>query len=106
MGTSPQFLTHVQDSIPEKHALVFKKMFGEYAVYYEGKMIAMLCDNCLFVKSHPSIQDRFMDFISEGYPYPNAKVHFRVDFERLSDTDFSSLIDLLIEISASPKKKK
>ena len=49
-----------------------RKMFGEYALYCDGKVIALVCDNRLFVK--PTAGGRsFVGTVVEGSPYPGAK---------------------------------
>jgi TfoX/Sxy family transcriptional regulator of competence genes len=31
-------------------AISYRYMFGEYAIYCDGKVVALVCDNQLFVK--------------------------------------------------------
>ena len=31
--------------------LTFRKMFGEYALYVDGKVVALICDDQLFLKA-------------------------------------------------------
>lgn len=55
--------------------LTYKKMFGEYALYLDGKVIAFICDDQLFVK--PTAAGR--DYLGTPHlapPYPIAKPHF------------------------------
>ena len=82
-------------------------MFGEYAFYLDGKVVAFACDNSLFVK--PS---RAADSIAPGLPrrppYPGAK-DYPVADELLDDTD--SLRHLITETAAlmpapGPKKAR
>ncbi len=56
---------------------VYKKMFGEYAIYQNEKVIALVCDNRLFVK--PTSEGReILGTPEENPPYPGAKPHFEV----------------------------
>jgi TfoX/Sxy family transcriptional regulator of competence genes len=56
---------------------VYKKMFGEYAIYLNEKVIALVCDNRLFVK--PTSEGReILGTPEENPPYPGAKPHFEV----------------------------
>jgi TfoX/Sxy family transcriptional regulator of competence genes len=49
-----------------------KAMFGEYALYADGKVVALVCDDRLFVKVHPRTAQLAAD--SElAPPYPGAK---------------------------------
>jgi hypothetical protein len=53
-------------------------MFGEYALYADGKVVALVCDDRLCVKilraSHEL--DRLC---KKGEPYPGAKLHYVVE---------------------------
>jgi TfoX/Sxy family transcriptional regulator of competence genes len=58
-------------------ALTSKKMFGEFALYLEGRVIAFVCDNQLFVKPTPEGK-ALLGTVSEHPPYPGAKLYFRI----------------------------
>ena len=56
---------------------VYKKMFGEYAIYLNEKVVALVCDNRLFIK--PTSEGRaILESPEENPPYPGAKPHFEV----------------------------
>jgi DNA transformation protein and related proteins len=50
MASDLNFVEYVRDRINEAGEVSFKKMFGEYAIYYDNKVVALVCDNQLFVK--------------------------------------------------------
>lgn len=82
-----------------------KKMFGEYAVYCDGKVIALICDDQLFVK--PTNAGRaFIGDCSEAPPYPGAKPYLLISGEKWEDHEW---LTTLFKISADelplPKKK-
>lgn len=53
-------------------------MFGEYAIYCNGKVVGLVCDNQLFVK--PTIGGRtFIGKVVESPPYPGAKNSFLIE---------------------------
>ena len=57
--------------------LTARKMFGEFALYVDGKVIALVCDDTLFVK--PTAQGKaVLGACDEGSPYPGAKPHLRI----------------------------
>ncbi len=62
-----------------------RKMFGEYAIYCDGKVVALVCDNQLFLKPTAGARALIAD-PQEAPPYPGAKPHFRIDAE-LDDAD-------------------
>jgi len=69
-------------------AVSAKKMFGEYDVYCDGKLVALVCDDQLFMKINPAGRAWLGDAIDEAPPYPGAKPSFRVDPERWDDAEW------------------
>lgn len=84
--------------------LSFKKMFGEYALYLDEKVIALVCDNQLFVKP-TAAGKRLLGDVVEAPPYVGASLYFLVS-EPFDDG--SALRRLFIETAAAlplPKRK-
>lgn len=50
MATDLDFVEFVADQIDDVCRTSYRKMFGEYALYSNGKVIALVCDNQLFGK--------------------------------------------------------
>jgi DNA transformation protein len=50
MATNAEFIQYVCDQLRGAGAISFRKMFGEYAVYCNGKVVALVCDNQFFLK--------------------------------------------------------
>ena len=85
MASDPQFLEHVLDQLTPLPGITWRRMFGEYALYHHGKVVAFICDNRLYLK--PTEAGRAsIGAVTEGFPYPGAKPHFRVD-ELLDDRE-------------------
>jgi TfoX/Sxy family transcriptional regulator of competence genes len=82
-----------------------RKMFGEFAIYYRGKLVALFCDDELFVK--PTSAGRsLLGKPREQPPYPGAKPYFLITGDRCEDADF--LCELVSRSAAelpSPKPK-
>ena len=80
-------------------------MFGEYGIYCDDKMVAMVCDGQLFVK--PTVAGRkFLGNVVEGCPYLGAKPCFLITGDKWDDRAW---LTSLIQISAAelpPPKKK
>lgn len=96
MSTDASFAAYVRDQIRTARAVTLKKMFGEYAVYYDDKIVALICDNQLFVK--PTAGGRaLLGRLTEAPPYPGAKPYFLVA-EELED---QGLVSRLIEATAN-----
>ena len=49
-----------------------RPMFGEFGVYCDGKMVALVCDDTVFIKPTPEGRP-FAGKIAEVPPYPGAK---------------------------------
>lgn len=106
MASDPKIVDFIVDQIAAAGDVSARKMFGEYGVYCDGKMVAMVCDDQLFVK--PSAGARaYAPDLGEGVPYPGAKPCLLVDADRWDDRDW---LTELIRISArelpAPKPKK
>lgn len=50
MSTSAEFAAFVADQAELGTRLTHRRMFGEYALYLDGKTIGFLCDNSVFIK--------------------------------------------------------
>ena len=83
-----------------------KKMFGEYGIYFDDKMVAMVCDDQLYVKPTSAGRAQFERPV-EASPYPGAKPCLLVAGELWDDHEW---LGRLIAVSAmelpQPKKKK
>lgn len=99
------FLDFVVDQIENAGQITYKKMFGEYAVYSDGKIFALVCDNKLFIK--PTEAGRvFIRDVVEAPPYPGAKLSFLIE-DKLEDRDWiSNLVKITLDELPEPKPKK
>lgn len=74
MATDATFVDYVCDQAGLGSRLTVKRMFGEYALYVDGKVVAFACDNQVFVKPTPAGR-ALLPGAREGKPYPPAKPH-------------------------------
>jgi TfoX/Sxy family transcriptional regulator of competence genes len=105
MATQPEFVDFVLDQIEYPGQITARKMFGDYGVFADGKIFALICDNKLFVK--PTEAGRaFIGTVREASPYPGAKNSFLIE-EKLEDRAWlSELVRLSLPELPEPKKKK
>ena len=75
MATDPGFAAYVVEQAGGAGDVVAKRMFGEYGLYVDGVMVALLCDDQCFLKPTDAARG-LLDDVIEGAPYPNAKPHF------------------------------
>ena len=105
MASDLTFVEYVRDQISGGGDITYRKMFGEYAIYGNGKVVALVCDNQLFVKPTPGGR-KFAGKIAEAPPYPGAKPHLLID-EKLDDRAWvSTLIRITARELPLPKPKK
>ncbi|MEO7115476.1 MAG: TfoX/Sxy family protein [Caldimonas sp.] len=95
MASEPDFAEYVFAQIGLGPEITYRKMFGEYAVYLNGTVVAFVCDNQLYVK--PTAQGRaLLGRAAEHSPFPGAKPYFRIDDE----LDQRELIQRLLRATA------
>lgn len=79
-------------------------MFGEYAIYVGPKLVALICDNQLFVKKTEKGRAFIQDPV-EGSPYPGAKPCFVIP-KNADAVWLRKLVKITAEELPSPKAKK
>ena len=106
MPSSQNTVDFIIGQISNAGDVSFKKMFGEYGIYCNGKMVASVCDNKFFVK--PTIRGRaYLGSVVEAPPYPGAKLSFLVAGEKWENREWlSELIKITAEELPVPIKKK
>ncbi len=105
MASDLSFVEYVCDQISGAGQVSFKKMFGEYAIYCDGKVVALVCDNQLFVK--PTVAGRArLDEVVEAAPYPGAKPHWLIGEQLDDQRSISNLIELTASALPVPKPRK
>jgi TfoX/Sxy family transcriptional regulator of competence genes len=105
MASDLTFAEYVCDQIGAAGHISFRKMFGEYAIYCDGKVVALVCDNQFFLK--PTSAGRALaGAVVEAPPYPGAKAHFLIGDE-LDDREWiSNLVRVTERALPTPKPKK
>ncbi|MBU1235607.1 MAG: TfoX/Sxy family protein [Gammaproteobacteria bacterium] len=105
MASDPGFVEYACDQLRGAGNITHRKMFGDYAVYCEGKVIALICDNQLFVK--PTVAGRaIIGSPVEAPPYPGARPHFLID-DKLDERDWlTGLIRATYAELPAPRPKK
>ena len=105
MGTEKSFVDYVTEVAGLGSRLTHKKMFGEYALYLDGKVVAFACDNSLFIKPSQAVTSLAPD-LPQGPPYPGAKDYPIAD-ELLDDPEaLRRLIEDTAALMPLPKPKK
>ncbi len=87
MATDQKNIDFLTDQIQKAGSIRSRKMFGEYALYCDEKVVALVCYNNLFVKI-TAISDKFLDSSHEAPPYPGAKNYLKVPEEKWDDHEW------------------
>ena len=105
MSTNQKTLDFIIDQISSAGEVSDKKMFGEYGIYCNKKIVALVCDDQLFIK--PTKSGRaFIGEVVEAPPYSGAKPSFLIGSEKWDDPDWlSQLIKTTAIELPTPKPK-
>ncbi|WP_028974812.1 TfoX/Sxy family protein [Spirochaeta cellobiosiphila] len=105
MASDIDYMSYIAEQVKEAGQITYRKMFGEYALYCDRKVVALVCDNQLFVK--PTNAGR--QFIGEPQEHPaykGAKPSFLIE-DRIDDKEWlTELIYLTAKELPLPKPKK
>lgn len=105
MASDLNFVKFVVDQIDDSCDVSYRMMFGEYALYSKAKVVALICDDQLFVKATVAGRS-FIGDVVEAPPYPGAKLAFLIQ-DKIEDGEWlTQLITLTEEELPKPKPKK
>lgn len=106
MASRQETIDFIIDQISNADSVSAKKMFGEYAIYHNTKVVALVCDDELFIKPTDAGKN-FIGNVDEQPPYPGAKNYFRIPGDKLEDFEWlSDLIQITSNALPLPKKMK
>ncbi len=98
MASDLNFVEFVVDQLDKDCAVTYRKMFGEFGLYSDGKFFAVICDDKLFVK--PTEGGRaFIGEVVESPPYPGAKPSLLIG-DRIEDLQWLSELTRSSKLSA------
>lgn len=103
MASDPGYVAYVAEQLSRAGEISYKKMFGEYMVYVDGKPAVLVCDDTAFVKILPETTAILTDMAPTGYPYQGAKLHYILDVD-----DGEKAVEVcaaLARVLPLPKKK-
>ncbi|HRD71301.1 MAG TPA: TfoX/Sxy family protein [Legionella sp.] len=106
MATRKETIDFILDQISNIGTVTAKKMFGEYALYHHTKIVALVCDDNIFIKPTHAGKE-FIGETEEHPPYPGAKHYFLISGDKLEDFEWLSTLILITSNELPlPKKKK
>lgn len=105
MASDLSFVEYVVDQFDHDCAITYKKMFGEFGLYSDGKFFGMICDDRLFMK--PTEGGRaFIGNAVEAPPYPGAKPSLLIEDQIEDGQWLSELARITARELPEPKSKK
>lgn len=104
MATTAGTVDHILDGAGA--GVTARPMFGEYALYRDGRVVALVCDDALFVK--PTGPGRaLLPGAEEAPPYPGAKPHLVVPPELWEDGErLAGLLAATAAALPAPKPRR
>ncbi len=106
MATQQSTVDYLEAQVVGAGKLRSRKMFGEYALYCDEKVVALICDDKFFVK--PTMAGKaYASDAEEAPPYLGSKPFLLIEEDRWSDNEWMrELIRITAEELPIPKKKK
>ena len=103
MASDKEFVSFVCEQLRAAGEISSRRMFGEAAVYLEGKVLGLVCDNQLFIKATEPGRAK-IGVPVEAPPFPGASNWFLL--EDLDDPEFlADLIRTTADALPLPKVK-
>jgi TfoX/Sxy family transcriptional regulator of competence genes len=104
MSSDENFVKFLAEQMEEAGVIRYRKMFGEFAIYCDEKVIAFVCDDKLFIKPTESGRSYIGDVV-EAPAYPGSKMYFFIE-DRFEDQEWlSGLIVITKNELPMPKPK-
>ena len=104
MASRLEYVQYVAEQLSGAGEITWKKMFGEYGLYCDGKLFANVSDDQLFIKITEAGRSLFPG-LREAPPYPGAKEYFLI--ENVDDRDFLTALTLATcQALPEPKTKR
>lgn len=105
MASDQKFVDYILEQIENNGEITGRKMFGEYGLFADKKIFALICDNKLFVKPTEGGRKYIVNPV-EAPPYPGAKNSFLIE-EKIEDREWlSELVSISLKELPEPKPKK
>lgn len=106
MSTKQSAIDYILDQLSFLRGVTARKMFGEYALYYNDKVVAFVCDDTLYIKITEPGKDFVGVHYKEGFAYPGAKPSMVIDEDNLENQEWlSELITITEKNLPMPKIK-
>lgn len=105
MSTTKETIIYILGKLQNNPRFAARAMFGEYALYADGRVVALVCDDMLYVKIRPE-SEALEGTCEKGQPYPGAKPHYIVGEDQFDKIDnLQKILFALASALPAPKNK-
>jgi DNA transformation protein and related proteins len=107
MSTQESTIEFILDQLRGVGEVRARKMFGEYALYCEDKVVGLVCNDQLFLKITETGRKFVGNNYKEGIAYNGAKPSMLIDGDLIEDHEWiKELVHLTADSLPVPKVKK
>ncbi len=105
MSSSQKTIDFLVEQMSLAGQISSRKMFGEYAIYCDTKVVAFVCDDELFIKPTDAGRQLIGEVVEKS-AYPGSKLYFWISGDHWDDTEWmSQLVRTTASALPLPKKK-
>ena len=103
MSTTKDYYDYIMDCLCRVGNVTARRMMGEYCVYYNGRLVGNICDNCLLLKQTPTSL-RLLPDADRTYPYAGSRTLMLV----VDDAENTALLRQVLDgmYAELPENKK
>lgn len=103
MACNSELVKYIAEQMSDAGKIEYKKMFGEYGVYCDGKIFALICDDQLYIKITEAGKS-IAPMLETAPPYEGAKPYFVI--ENIDDREFLTAFIIATCSELPPPKVK
>lgn len=89
MSSDVDFVQYIADQCAGAGTIHFRKIFGDYGIYCDGKIIGLVCDNLFYLKPTDTVSP-ILQTVDPRPPYDGAKDYFCIS--EIDDRDYLRLL--------------
>ncbi len=109
MASKIEFVEFMADQLGGAGEITYRKMFGEYGLYCDGKIFAVICNDQFYIKITKAGKALYPEIV-EAPPYEGAKNYFLVEDvenrDMLTELTVATCAQLPAPKPKKPKKEK
>lgn len=106
MSTQASTIEYILDQACRAGEMRARRMFGNYALYCDDKVVGLVCEDQLFIKITEPGRAFIGDKYQEGRAYPGAKLSMLIDGDMIEERErLCELIRLTADALPMPRPK-